>query len=78
MIEVVFTHLLPCGNEPLDFAQLLAAFDEAGFLTAGLWQARAQTVWQGVHLSTWFGACARDRPLPQATAALTGTLPKER
>lgn len=72
-----FTHLLPCGDEPLDFAQLLAAFDEARFLSAGLWQARAQTVWQRVRLDTWFGACAQHRPLPQAAATLTGTLPSE-
>lgn len=72
-----YTHLLPCGDEPLDFAQLLAALDEARLLTAGLWQARAQTVWQRTRLDTWFGACAQHRPLSQAAAALTGTLPNK-
>lgn len=78
LFRILFlTHLLPRGDEPLDFAQLLAAFDEARFLTAGLWLGRAQTVWQRARLDTWFGACAQHRPLPQAAAALTGALPNE-
>lgn len=68
------THLLPRGDKPLDFAELLAAFEEAGLLTAGPRQADARAVWQRVRPVAGLCARAHHRPLLQAVPALPRAL----
>lgn len=59
----------------MDFALFLAAFDETGFLTGGFRQASAQCVCQRGRPDPRVGVRAKHRPLPQAAATLTRTLP---